>query len=240
MSLPQKEYEARIAKARALVDEKGLDFLFVYFDEFNVMNGRFLTGWCPSVERGAVIVSNYCPPFLVGGPEAGPYAKLDSAIKETVSSLVFMVPEEEYPGADLLSFSQITGRYFQGRKIRKVGLVGLNTVPQLIYSQLSSELGDAQIVDVTNEFEKLRYVKSEWELEMTAKAFAAADDGYRALAAGVKAGRPEYEAAAAAEYAARRAGLRRLQLPDHRRRRRAQRRHHPRGIAAGSSARGRS
>jgi Xaa-Pro aminopeptidase len=206
MSLPQQEYEARVARARALADEKGLDFLFVYFDEFNVMNGRYLTGWCPSVERGAVIVSNYCEPFLVGGPEAGPYAKLDSAIKETISSLVFMVPEEEYPGADLLTFSQITGKYFQGRTIRKVGLVGMNTVPQLIYSQLSRELGDAQIVDVTNDFEKLRYVKSEWELEMTDKAFAAADDGYRALASGVKAGKAEYEAAAAAEYAARKRG----------------------------------
>lgn len=206
MSLPQKEYEARVAKARALAEQKGFDFLFVYFDEFNVMNGRYLTGWCPSVERGAVIVSSYGEPFLVGGPEAGPYAKLDSAIKETVCSLVFMVPEEEYPGADLLTFSQITDRYFQGRKIRRVGLVGINTVPHLIYSQLAGELGEAQIVDVTNDFEKLRYVKSEWELEMTAKAFAAADDGYRALASGVKAGQTEIQAAAAAEFAARKAG----------------------------------
>ena len=124
MSLPQAEYEARVAKARALIDEQGLDFLFVYFDEFNVMNGRYLTGWCPSVERGAVVVSNYCAPFLVGGLEAGPYARLDSAIKEAVSSLVFMVPEEEYPGADLLSFSQITAKYFQGRKIRRWGWSG--------------------------------------------------------------------------------------------------------------------
>jgi Xaa-Pro aminopeptidase len=206
MSIPQAEHESRISKARALIEEKGLDFLFVYFDEFNQMNGRYLTGWCPSVERGAVIVSSWCGPFLVGGPEAGPYARLDSAIKETVSSLVFMVPEEEYPGADLLSFSQITARYFGDRKIRKVGLVGLNTVPHLIYSQLAAELGKAEIVDVTHEYEQLRYVKSEWEHEMTSKAYGAAYEGYRALAAGVQAGRTEIEAAAEAEYAARRLG----------------------------------
>ena len=41
---------------------------------------------------------------------------------------------------------------------------------------------------------------------MTAKAFAAADDGYRALAGVVAPGKAEYEAAAAAEYAARKAG----------------------------------
>jgi Xaa-Pro aminopeptidase len=206
MSIPQAEHEARVKKARALADAKGLDFLFVYFDEFNVMNGRYLTGWCPSVERGAVIVSSHCEPFLVGGPEAGPYARLESAIKETISSLVFMVPEEEYPGADLLSFSQITRKYFQDRKIRKVGLVGINTVPHLIYSQLARELGDAEIVDVTHDFERLRYVKSEWEMQMTATAYAAADDGWQALAGGIAAGKKEYEAAAAAEFAARKAG----------------------------------
>jgi Xaa-Pro aminopeptidase len=206
MSIPQAEFESRMAKARAFVEAKGLDFLFVYFDEFNVMNGRYLTGWCPSVERGAVIVSNHGEPFLVGGPEAGPYARLESAIKETVSSLVFMVPEEEYPGADLLSFSQITGKYFQGRTIRKVGIVGINTIPYLIHSQLAHELAGAEILDVTADFERLRYVKSEWEMEMTATSYAAADDGHRALAGGIKAGRKEYEAAAAAEFAVRKAG----------------------------------
>jgi Xaa-Pro aminopeptidase len=201
MSMPRSEYESRVQKARELAREKGLDFLFVYFDEFNVMNGRYLTGWCPSVERGAVIVSDHSEPFLVGGPEAGQYARLESAIKETVSSLVFMVPEEEYPGADLLSFSQITAKYFQNRKIARVGMVGINAVPFQVYSQLARELGDAQIVDVTREFERLRYVKSSWEMEMVGKAYASADKGFTELAAACKAGKREYEAGAAAEHA---------------------------------------
>ena len=96
MSLPKTELASRIEKTTKLIEKFDLDFVFVYFDEYNVMNGRYLTGWCPSVERGAAIVSNYCDPFLIGGPEAGPYAKLESAISETVSSQVFMVPEEEY------------------------------------------------------------------------------------------------------------------------------------------------
>jgi Xaa-Pro aminopeptidase len=206
MALPRSEYDSRIKKARGLLEEKGLDFLFVYFDEFNVMNGRFLTGWCPSVERGAVIVSRDSEPFLVGGPEAGPYARLESAITETVSSLVFMVPGEEYPGADILSFGQITKKYFKGRAIKSVGMVGINTVPYLIYSQLAKELGDARIVDVTADYERLRYVKSEWEMDMTVRAYAGADDGWKALAGTIAAGKREYEAAAAAEYAARMAG----------------------------------
>ena len=206
MSLPREELESRIATVRGLVDEQELDFVFVYFDEHNVMNGRYLTGWCPSVERGAVIVSNYCEPFLIGGPEAGPYAVLDSAIKETVSSLVFMVPEEEYPMADIYNFSQISARYFAGRKIKRMGMVGANTIPYTIYAQLAEELEGARIVDVTDEFERFRYVKSEWELGMIQKAYEVTEKAFESLMANVQEGKSECEAAAAAEFVARSLG----------------------------------
>lgn len=206
MSIPATEFESRVKKTRILAEEKELDFLFVYFDEYNVMNGRYLTGWCPSIERGAVIVSRYSDPFLIGGPEAGPFANLESIIKETVSSKVFMVPEEEYPMADIYNFHQISEKYFSGIKIKRVGIVGLNTVPYIIYSQLNHELRDAEIIDTTDDFERLRYVKSEWEFEMVQKAYEIADVGFRKLMEGIKEGNREYEAAAEAEYTVRKFG----------------------------------
>jgi Xaa-Pro aminopeptidase len=206
MSLPKEELDARIQKVKGLIEERGLDFVFVYFDEHNVMNGRYLTGWCPSVERGAAIISQYCDPFLIGGPEAGPYAELDSAIKETVSSLVFMVPEEEYPMAEIYSFDQISKRFFSGQKIRKIGIVGMNTIPHTIYSQLSEELKSAVIIDVTDDFERFRYVKSPWEIKMTKKAYEIADKGFQKLMKGIQEGRREYEAAAEGEYTVRKLG----------------------------------
>ncbi len=206
MSLPASELENRIQRVKQLLEKNDLDFVFVYFDEYNVMNGRYLTGWCPSVERGAVIVPREGEPFLIGGPEAGPYAELDSAITKTVSSLVFMVPEEEYPMADILSFTQIAAQYLKGAKIKRIGIVGSNTVPQSIYSQLVGELKGARIVDITNEFERLRYVKSEWEIQMIQKAYEIADAAFQALMENVVAGAFEYTAAAEAEYVARKMG----------------------------------
>lgn len=200
MSLPQEECAARVARTKKLIEEKNLDFVFVYFDEYNVMNGRYLTGWCPTVERGAVIVSNYGEPFLIGGPEAGPYAKLESAIKETVSSLVFMVPEEEYPMADIYNFGQIAEQYFPGKQIKRIGLVGQDTIPHSIYAQLAAELKGTEIIDITDAFEELRYIKSEWELEMMQKAYEIADKGFKKLIESVKEGKTEYEAASEAEY----------------------------------------
>lgn len=206
MSLPKQEYQQRISKTLSVIENNNLDFLFIYFDEYNVMNGRYLTGWCPSVERGAVVVSPYNDPFLIGGPEAAPYAEMDSAIKNTVSCELFMVEEEEYPGADILSIKQILGKYFSGRKMNRIGVVGVNTVPSTIYKRLSGDLEDAEIIDFTDEFEKLRYVKSSWEIEMIKKAYEAADKGVQALLDTIQAGKKEYEAAAEAEYAARKLG----------------------------------
>jgi len=206
MTLPKFEFESRIKKVENLIDDKGLDFLFVYFDEYNVTNGRYLTGWSPTVERGAVIISKYSDPFLIGGPEAGPYAEMESYINDTVSSLVFMVPEEEYPMAEICDFKKISGMYFGGKKISKVGLVGINTVPYQIYSQLSEELADSNIIDVTDDFEELRYVKSEWEIEMIAKAYEIADESFKKMKDNIVEGKREYEVAAEAEYIHRKSG----------------------------------
>ncbi len=206
MSIPKSEQQARFASALGLAERSKADFLFVYYDEYNVMNGRYLTGWCPTIERGAVIVSGFREPFLIGGPEAGPTARLDSDIKEIVSSRVFMVPEEEYPGAEILSFRQIAERYFSGSRIRRIGLVGANTVPHSIYAQLSAELEGAELVDLTDQYERLRYVKSPWEREMVQRAYELADAAFVSLEKGVRAGAREYQAAAEAEHAARMLG----------------------------------
>jgi Xaa-Pro aminopeptidase len=206
MSLPDNEYKIRIDKVKNLVKEKNLDFIFVYFDEYNIMNGRYLTGWCPTIERGAVIVSNYCEPFLIGGPEAQPYAKMESKIKTTESSFVFMIPEEEYPLAEILTLEQIIKKYFGNIKIKRVGLVGIQSLPLQIYKQLSVELKGAELIDVTNDFEIFRYVKSEWEIEMMSKAYEIADAGFKKLLESIVEGKREYEAAAEAEYVARKMG----------------------------------
>jgi Xaa-Pro aminopeptidase len=206
MSLPKGELDSRIDRVKRIIDKYDLDFMFVYYDEYNVMNGRYLTGWCPSIERGAVVVSNYCEPFLIGGPEAAPFAQLESAIKETVSCIVFMVPEEEYPLAEILNFKSISEKYFSGRKIKRVGVVGMHSVPYQIYSQLAADLPEAALIDLTNEYERLRYVKSEWEIAQMKTACGIADKAFDALLSGVKEGSREYEAAAEAEYIVRKMG----------------------------------
>ena len=45
--LIKSESENRLAAVRKILEEKNLDLALVYYDEFNIGNGWYLTGWCP-------------------------------------------------------------------------------------------------------------------------------------------------------------------------------------------------
>ncbi|MCX6985345.1 MAG: hypothetical protein NT118_11450, partial [Lentisphaerae bacterium] len=81
--LIQKEAEKRLENVRKLLEAKKLDLALVYYDEFNIGNGWYMTGWCPQFESGAVLIPRKGEPMLLGGPESEPFAKMDSAITET-------------------------------------------------------------------------------------------------------------------------------------------------------------
>jgi len=179
----------------------------VYYDEFNIGNGWYLTGWCPQFESGAVLVPRDGEPMLLGGPESEPFAKLDSAIKETRNFPVFMVPDEEYPNATIIDFPALFAELTAGgMKIRKVGLVGGGRMPAECYSQIVDGFGGVELIDITDDFVSLRYMKSSWELDQIRAAFGLADHCYEAMKDKIGPGVSEIEVAAAGEYAARSRG----------------------------------
>ncbi len=201
------ERDARLAKVRDILAGNGLDAALVYYDEFNLGNGWYLTGWCPQFESGAVLVPLKGEPMLLGGPESEPFAKRDSAITETRNFPVFMVPDEEYPNATIIDFPALFRELTRGgKRLKKVGLVGGDRMPAACYRQIVEGFTGVKLVDITNEFVRLRYMKSPWELRQIRAAFALADDCYDAMKKAIKPGVSEIEVAAAGEYAARRRG----------------------------------
>ncbi len=205
--LGKEERDVRLNKVRKLMQEKQLDITLVYYDEFNIGNGWYLTGWCPQFESGAVLVPAEGEPMLLGGPESEPFAKLDSAITETRNFPVFMVPDEEYPNATIIDFpmlfSELTSKHGE---IKRVGLVGAERMPAGCYKQITDGFSGVELVDITEPYVELRYIKSQWEVEQVAAAFTLADECYEAMVSAVKPGVTEIEVAAAGEYAARSRG----------------------------------
>jgi len=201
-----KEYEHRIRKVREIIEHKKLDIALVYYDEFNLANAWYLTGWCPQFESGAVLVPATGKPLILGGPESEPFAKQDSAITETRNLPVFMVPDEEYPNAVITSFADLFKELNSVRPVKRAGLVGAGQMPMSVYRQIEENFKGVEMVDITADYTRLRYVKSPWEIAQIRKAFELTDAAYEAMVKLVKPGAYEYEVAAAGEHEARRRG----------------------------------
>ncbi|MFH2068739.1 MAG: Xaa-Pro peptidase family protein [Candidatus Omnitrophota bacterium] len=205
--LTKEERDLRLAKTKKVMAEKKLDVALVYYDEFNIGNGWYLTGWCPQFESGAVLVPREGEPIILGGPESEPFAKLDSAITETRNFPVFMVPDEEYPNAEIIDFPKLFAELNSRLgKLKRVGLVGAGRMPADCYRQIAKGFTGVELVDITREFVELRYIKSSWEINQIREAFKLADFCYEAMKKKITAGVSEIEVAAAGEYAARSRG----------------------------------
>ena len=205
--LIQSECDNRIAKVREMLEAKNLDLALVYYDEFNIGNGWYLTGWCPQFESGTVLVPRKGTPLLLGGPESEPFAKLDSTITETRNFPVFMVPDEEYPNATIIDFPGLFAELNTTLgQVKRIGLVGAGRMPAECYQGIVDGFTGVEMVDITDEFVSLRFVKSKWEIEQIRAAFGLADYCYDAMKEATVAGNSEIQIAAAGEYAARSRG----------------------------------
>jgi Xaa-Pro aminopeptidase len=204
--LPTQERNRRLAAVRGILQQENLDLALVYYDEFNIGNGWYLTGWCPQFESGAVLVPRAGEPLILGGPESEPFARLDSAVTETRNLPCFMVPDEEYPNAVITDWPAVFAEVAAAGKIRRVGLVGAERMPAGVYRQINEALRGVELQDLTGGYEALRAMKSPWEREMIRRAFVITDDAIAAMQAKVAPGVREYAVAAEGEYAARKAG----------------------------------
>lgn len=196
----RSETEKRLAGVREILTDKGLDAALVYFDELNVANGWYLTGWCGQFEKGAVLVPIHGEPILLGGPESEPFALMDSAITKVRCFPVFMVPDEEYPNATIIDFKQLNDELRgEGTVLNRIGIVGTTTIPHQVYLDVAEGFAGAELVDITDEYENMRAYKSEWEIEQATKSVLLCDQAYDAMMAAIKPGAYEYEVAAAGE-----------------------------------------
>ena len=195
----EQETKNRIAKVVKLLNDKNVDIAVIYFDELNVANGWYLTGWVGQFEKGAVLVGRDGTTMLLGGPESEPFAKQSSAIHDTRCFKVFMVPDEEYPLATIIGFPELFAELNKKFPVKRVGLIGTNDMPYAVHQDLVKGFEGCDVVDLTDDYLKFRYVKSDWEVEQARKATMLCYKAYKAMAEKVKAGNREYEVAAAGE-----------------------------------------
>jgi Xaa-Pro aminopeptidase len=202
-----QETESRLEKIRAILRAKRLDAALIYYDELNIANGWYLTGWCPQFEKGCVLLPVDGEPLLLGGPESEPFAKMSSAISDTRNFTPFMVPDEEYPNAKISTFALLSDELKRKRlSMATIGLVGTSSLPHNLYKQFVEGFSGSSIVDITDEYERLRAIKSPWERANIKSSFGLTYTAYEAMKAKIAPGVIEYQVAAEGEYVCRKAG----------------------------------
>jgi Xaa-Pro aminopeptidase len=203
MAISQREFHGRVEKTQKLIGASGLDAAIVYYDELRSANGFYLSNWVPQFESGAVLVPPEGEPAILGGPESEPFAKQDAAIRKTYNVPIFMVPDEEYPSSRIVSLKDVFGEELRGRALRRLGVVGLGVMPHGLCDELTKQLPGIELVDITEEYERFRVIKSDAEVDHIRQAFSMAARALPFMAAQIAAGNTELQVGAAGEAAAR-------------------------------------
>lgn len=192
-----QEMERRGALARALMDDHGLDALVVFgnsgVNRHNQANVFWLSNHLDLHHCYLVLPRDGDATLLVGLTNHVPNAR-------EVSD----VPKIEWGG---YRPAEMVAGCLDGSS--RVGLVGINAafamgMPYAHWQELERSV--PELVDVTREFQRLRLVKSQEEVEWLRRAAAFSDLAMVALRDGAHAGMTEYELVALAEDAYRRHG----------------------------------
>jgi Xaa-Pro aminopeptidase len=197
--IPRSEYTERIEKVRRLMRAAQVDALFVYHDDLNMANGCYLTGYWPIIESGGVLLPLEGEPLLLGGPEAAPYAREVSAIQNLRAVDVFLVPEEEYPGAVIQTLPEVLAEALGDRPLRRLGVVGYGVMPHGLAVAMHEALPGVEFVDMTREYEVMRAIKSEAEIAVMRYALEAGAEGLKAAIPHIRPGTTEFTVIGAAE-----------------------------------------
>lgn len=204
-----KEFELRIKKLKEKMEERNIDALFVYGDEYRKENLRYVSNYWPIFERGGLLVGKNTAPIVLCAPEGEEVAKEMSVwgdIRLLPDFLCVTVPDEiEYPLAHYSSFRKLAQELRDKGVLKTLGIVGRDAMSVDLFHSIE-EAFQSEIVDCNDFLFELRREKSEDEVACLKEAARIADIGFKAMMQADLIGMTELEAAGIAEAAARKAG----------------------------------
>ncbi len=204
-----REFETRIQKLKEKMEERKIDALFVYGDEYRKENLRYVSNYWPIFERGGLLVGKNTDPIVLCAPEGEEVAKEMSVWKDIrllPDFLCVTVPDEiEYPLAHYSSFRKLAQELRDKGELKTLGIVGRDAMPVDLFRSIE-EAFQSETVDCNDFLFELRREKSGDEVACLKEAARIADIGFKAMMQADLIGMTELEAAGIAEAAARKAG----------------------------------
>lgn len=193
-SIPDSEYNTRIARFQENIRAAGLDASLVHGNEADFAHVRYLSDYWPTFEAAGVFVPAEGEPVLLIGPESESYAKGRSKIKSIEKMVEYRESAEpEYPGIPVASYKQVVDRAMAGRQLRRLGLVGYAVMTLPVYTSLQCELPSVELVKADDTLVDLRIVKSDNEIALMKQAYAISEKAIDAIVGEIKPGMTELQ-----------------------------------------------
>lgn len=207
--IPKEEFVSRLGGLRAYMEQKSLDALFVYGDEYRKENLRYVCNYWPIFERGALLLGRTGDPIVLCAPEGEQLAR-EMSVWEDVRLVpdflcVTVSDEIDYPYANYTSFRKLGAELRAQGQLKRLGVVGLDAMSMGLYKAVESGF-DCELVDANAVLFELRKTKSENEIACLREAARIADKGMEALMKADIIGLTEIQACGIAEAEARRQG----------------------------------
>ena len=170
--IPDYEYKERIARAAALVRERGLDVMVVCSTESDYANARYFSGFWPLFERAGVAIAANGDACLLVGPESVIFAKDFGKIDKQFCLLEFRESADPaYPEMKPDSFKDAFKAIGVTGENIKIGLGSYVECTLPIYEGLKDSFPKAEIVRCNDIMVQLRKIKSANELACIQEGF---------------------------------------------------------------------
>ena len=163
--IPETEYQERIKKAAALLQERELDVLVVNSNEADYANVRYFSNFWPLFETAGVAISPTGEAALMVGPESEEY----SADRSMIQNIFLLMEYREsadpaYPEVKASKYTDVFNSIgVTGKKLR-IGVGGYLVSNPIQLAGLKECYPDCEIVRADDVMVALRSIKSENEI----------------------------------------------------------------------------
>ncbi len=163
--IPEAEYEGRIKKAAALVEQRGLDVLVVNSNEADYANVRYFSNFWPLFETAGVAISPSGKAALMVGPESGKYSADRSMIQNIFQLMEYRESADPaYPEVKASKYADVFHSLgVKGTKLR-IGVGGYLVSNPIQLAGLKECYPECEIVRADDIMVALRSVKSASEI----------------------------------------------------------------------------
>lgn len=207
--IPLGEYNQRWEKIRAMMDRENYDLVITYSNDRSVFghaHARWIADYPVHFEPACILMFKTGVPVMISGPETMAYIKSRSKIAEVYVLKELAHPEEEYSFTNIKSFKDIISEQADIKKIRKVGIAGLDLMDINTWVALQSFLNQIQWIDIERQICELRVDKTSAEIEVIRYAYKIAEKAFQAAVDAIMPGVTEMEVAAEADAIMRKEG----------------------------------